>query len=818
MLRRLLERCASSSPTPQDAFQRAHAHLACPPLPSTSSTSSSATATSQLHILDPYHFVVCQHGVLGGAADFENVILDAFVNHEVSVLEATEMATELQPPLQAQCDQKEASMGDILRCANSASALHETTTISNTDDALTAEQQARRAAYKAAYRLQVEYPNRRKGRLYRSGNLQCFSPGSNEYLRTDAGTQVCARRMLAEVVPALHAWLNEVVSKEKQRRAKWAVYAQLMGVSDTSSFLAEAAAPLPVCLSLMAHSFGGIIQRELLYLLLVDQTETRANDAVLFDSIVTLRQRLRTLRVTFENFVTVATPHCGAGECLWWPMYCGAWCLARLNLCQTYGELILSDANCVLQRRLLDEPHQRVLQLFRRRVLFANTHRDILVGFGTCSLIFENVDTDHTKFIGVAPRDAHCAAAFVKESAEVSKPILLRSFEELKGSEAQGSSRSVGRCDFKKAAPTRARTYTMDDLIPTSEPSSAAAAAAAATKEHQTMYSSKYAGTAVGVGEGCFNDTSLRTASLRPQATSSSASGLTASSASVLSPCTQSPVSNSIAVTRTHQSSFAALLTIGSTVPAYGKEVVHLEAIAALRANPVGNIDSEIDNASESSPSAPSTADSMLSRPLSILGQQSSSILSSPLLSPFICGSGGGAPTSHFRDCDDRDSLTSSRCTRNSSVVTSLLRDPRWASEHIRSVASTLRTAVRSWVQTSSTSPKTGEAPAFGQSNMDCAIAVGNVAEFSECTSLVGLAPPPAALLMPGAGANVPQYRRAPRTIAATLRERMSWRVRAIRLNNILPAGHVVCLGNWSFFGRSPSVVQAVAEEMLIIL
>ncbi|KAG5504785.1 hypothetical protein GH5_05412 [Leishmania sp. Ghana 2012 LV757] len=814
MLRRLLERCTSSSPTPQDAFKRAHAHLACPPLPSTSSTSSSATATPQLHIVDPYHFVICQHGVLGGAADFENVILDAFVNHEVSVLEATEMATEPQP--QAQYDQQAASMRDIPRCANGASALHETAPISNADDALTAEQQARRAAYKTAYRLQAEYPNRMKGRLYRSGNLQCFSPGSNEYLRTDAGTQVCARRMLTEVVPALHAWLNEVISKEKQRRAKWAVYAQLMGVSDASSFLAEAAAPLPVCLSLMAHSFGGIIQRELIYLLLVDQTETRANDAVLFDAIFTLRHRLRTLHVTFENFVTVATPHCGAGECLWWPMYCGAWCLARLNLCQTYDELILSDANCVLQRRLLDGPHQRVLQLFRRRVLFSNTHRDILVGFGTCSLIFENVDTDHTKFIGVAPRDAHCAAAFVKESAEVSKPILLRSFQELRGGEAQGSSGSVGRCDFEKAAPTRARTYTMDDLIPTSEPSSTAATAA--TKEHQTMYSSIYAGTAVSVGEGCFNDSNFRTASWRPQATSSSVSGLTASSGSMLSPWTQSPVSNSTAVTRMHQSSFAALLTIGSTGPAYGKEVVHLEAIAVLRANPIDNIDSEIDNASESSASAPSTAGSVLSRPLAILGRQSSSILSSPLLSPFIRGSGGGAPTSHFRDCDDRDSVTSSRCTRNSSVVTSLLRDPRWASEHVRSVASTLHTAVRNRVQTSPTSPKTGESPAFGQSNMDRAMAVGNVAEFSECTSLVGLAPPPAALLMPGAGANVPQYRRAPRTIAATLRQKMSWRVRAIRLNNILPAGHVACLGNWSFFGRSPSVVQAVAEEMLIIL
>ncbi|KAG5478686.1 hypothetical protein LSCM1_06090 [Leishmania martiniquensis] len=812
MLRRLLEWYAPQGPALQDAFKRAHEHLACPPLPSGSDTSSSAAATSPLRIVDPYHLVVCQHGVLGSADDFENVIVDAFVSHEVSVLEATEMAAVSRQQRRAQPQQQAASMRDTVSAADKASVLHEAAISASAEKALTPEQRARRAAYKAAYRLHIEYPNRTRGRLYRSGNLAFFSPGSNEYLRTDAGTQACAQRMLAEVVPVLHAWLNEVESREQQRQAKWAAHAQMRGASGAAPLVAEAVAPLPVCLSLMGHSFGGILQREFLCLLLVDEAETRARDPLLFDAIATLRQRLQRLHVTFENFVTVATPHCGAGECLWWPVYAGAWCLARLNLCQTYGEL-LSDANCVLQRRLLDESHLHALQLFRRRVLFANTHRDIFVGFGTCSLIFENADTDHTKFVGVAPHRAHCAAAFVNELAEVSKPILLRSFEELEEGEAHG----VGGCgdqrECQHAARARARTCTIDDLIATSVPSPNAADA---TMQHQALYSSssKYAGTPVGVGEGCFDESNFLTASLRPRATSSSVSGLTASSESASSSCTQSLIPNSSAVTRAQPSSFVSLSAIGSARAAHSTEAVYSEELAALRTNSVNRGNNSLDNAPESSASALSTAGSMLWKLFTPLCRRSSSLI----LSSFVFEGDEAAAASDSRDHDDMGSVTSSRSSRNSSAITSLLRDPRWASERVCDVASAMQTEAKKWLQATPTTQPTGGATALGKPHVDCAMAMEGVMAPSECTSPAGSAQSPSALWMPGTEAELPQYRRAPRSIAATLRQKMSWRVRAIRLDNILPAGHVACLGNWAFCGRSPAVVQAIAEEMLTIL
>ncbi|AIN98543.1 hypothetical protein LPMP_230930 [Leishmania panamensis] len=915
MLRSLFKSCVSSSSTPQDTFKRVHAGLANPPLSSSSAADSSAATLPQSRIVDPYHFIVCQHGVLGSAADFENIIVDLFVKYEVGVLDTTEMvsaavrseamhaakrgmpargqlsgstppiystagpeyrssgippsacaslecipgtcgtcrtvlsspssappvsgckmsmssstngyvmpSTELQEvpwttagaravAAQQQHPQPAAFVRDIADGADSASGLHEVAPSSNSDNALTSEQRARRAAYKDTYRLHIEYPSNMKGRLYRSGNLQCFSPGSNEYLRTYAGTQICARRMLEEVVPALHTWLDEVESKEQQRRANWAVYARKVGTDDAARLSAEAAAPLPICLSLMAHSFGGIIQREFLYLLLVDQAEMRGSCARLFDSIVTLRQRLQRLHVTFENFLTVATPHCGAGECLWWPIYFGAWCLARMNLCQTYDELILSDVNRILQRRLLDEPHLRVLQFFRRRVLFANTHRDIFAGFGTCSLIFENVRTDHTKFIGVAPRMAHCAAAFASETMEVSRAILLRSFEESEEDEAHGPG-SDGWCSTQRSAPVRARTYTLDDLISVPAPSSAAAA----TMEHQASHSSanKYLDTPVSVMMGNSDNSDFLTETPRPQATSSSVFGLTTSSTPGLSSYSQSPMPDSTTARRKQPSAFAASLTIGRTAPARAKATVRVENVAVPWAKLIDGGDDTPDSASGSTTSVPSTAGSLLPRPSSILSQHGGSISSLSPLSYFIHGGSGAPAWSDFRDLDDIGLMTPPRCSRR--AVASLLCDPRWASEHVRNVAFAAHAEVRGWLWTSTT-PQRGETSVLGESSVDVAMTAEGVMGFSDCTSLAVLASSPAAqLVISGAEADVPQYRRAPRAIAATLRQKLSWRVRAIRLKSILPSGHVACLGNWAFFGRSPSVVQAVAEEMLIIL
>ncbi|RNE96210.1 uncharacterized protein Tco025E_09783, partial [Trypanosoma conorhini] len=50
-------------------------------------------------------------------------------------------------------------------------------------------------------------------------------------------------------------------------------------------------------------------------------------------------------------------------------------------------ELLLTDAAAVLSTRLIDDPHLAALRLFRRRTLFANTQKDVLVGFATSALL-----------------------------------------------------------------------------------------------------------------------------------------------------------------------------------------------------------------------------------------------------------------------------------------------------------------------------------------------------------------------------------------------------------------------------------------------
>ncbi|KAK7194298.1 putative serine esterase (DUF676) [Novymonas esmeraldas] len=904
MLRGLLQWCASPSVSPQDAFKRVHGRLGRPAaLPAgrthAAGDSTAAAAAPPLRVVDPYHFILCQHGMLGSAADFDGVLVDLFVHHEVSVLEAVETAEAAAAAAVRRGEQRRTTHGHPpspppvpFGAAAAAAAQHvnsSSTTPSFTPEsgecaavssldvgaayftqhsptstaptasrsttnsavptrscvvqesaleeaplataamraaaaaqqqqqqqqqrleqawlsasttaadgvraervggvesgsapdhrATTADQRARRAAYKVAYRLAVEHPNQHGGRLYRSGNLQCFSPGSNEYMRTDAGTLACARRALAEVVPALHRWLDEVESQEKQRLAQWAVYARACGTREAAWQAAEAAAtPLPVCLSFTAHSFGGIIQRELLYLLLVETPDMRGDGAgALDEAVAALRQRLRRLHVTFENFVSVATPHCGAGECLWWPIYFGAWCLARMRLCRTYDELLLSDAERVLQHRLVDEPHLRTLEVFRRRVLFANTHRDILVGFGTCSLIFEGVDTDHTKFIGVAPHTAHCAPAFADHATEVSRPILLHA-------QAETSGRAGGV----------ALRHTMDALDAAAAAADAVELSVGERRSQAMQWRGEHVG-AEGDGHPVHRDAAL---------------------------LCKAP----------------AALIIGHSAHARAGEPVSVHDVAA---SCVDDTDSDF-----GSTSASSTVTSVLSQPFSLLRSRGGSgAWSTPLLLHRFA-SGGSSVGADDDSCGgwtagtacggcSRSSATSTASSRRASssigAVTAVLRDPRWASEHVRRAATTVHATVarRLWTSeqdatSAPTTPPVAAARAVDDIGSASASATTSATTSSSATSLCETQLLPSVVLQGGpvqtaAGAEVdlPLYRQAPRAIAARLRRRMSWRVRAVRLDNVIPAGHVACLGNWTFCGRSPTVVQAVAEEMLIIL
>ncbi|KPI87899.1 hypothetical protein ABL78_3009 [Leptomonas seymouri] len=938
-----LFRWRKSPMTPQDEFKKLHAMLAAPPAlccRAPPGAESLEEATTRACIVDPYHFIVCQHGVLSTSADFDNVITDLFVHHEVSVLEAAELAkaaggdraaaSAASPSWLLQrgatgaavdaralpCEYIEAAILDentferdsglpvsvpststpTVTCSVASSTLPaaacgaqspsataaftaqpppqpplsgntgvESGKMPKTnadplrpDTALTQAQRTRRDNYKATFRLSVEYPNSTSGRLYRSGNLRVFSPGSNNYLRSDAGTLACARKMLAETVPQLHAWLDDVDMRERQRRAQWAVYARTLGTPEAARLSDVAAAPMPVCLSFMAHSFGGIIERECLYLLFMDTVEVRAQDVALHISIVSLRQRLRAMNVRFENFLNIATPHCGAGECLWWPIYFGAWCLARLHLCQTYDELILSDADRVLQTRLLDEPHLKVLGLFRRRVLFANTHRDLLVGFGTCSLIFEKMDVDHTKFLGVAASEMHCAAAFADDTIEISKPIVLRSFAEEDEAESSKGFLVGRQCSLttqRSGVPaTGGRTYTLFDLD--EEAVAHAPAAGAGSPNIETQAVMKDGGCAAREGAGssdvcCFPSCEPKggdvfSNTLSPQTTFSSLSGLSSSPLSV--------ISASSAATAGPVSAFTPFLTIGCNVPSHAIEEMTLEDAVGPDnwANDDDNNEEKEDNSDDNvrgndlltvvmdvassssgdfelgygSPSSASVSPvSQMARPLTVVRGSprcdgyTRFVRSSPInpASPNACLLSSPRWRSARWD-SDFDSASSSRRSCGSRVV-SVLKDPRWASEHVRHAAAFAHAEARTHLHRAaslvlrSKGGSKAEAPLSDAPVSGGAITVPTLLNAATTTHLAQSTSPS---LIPSD--EIPQYRQTPRAIAARLREKLSWRVRAVRFDNLIPVGHVACLGNWAFCGRSPLLVQSVAEELLMIL
>ncbi|KEG06077.1 hypothetical protein DQ04_16071010, partial [Trypanosoma grayi] len=155
--------------------------------------------------------------------------------------------------------------------------------------------------------------NKHGGCIFTKGNLVCFAPGSNKFLGTNRSTCSCAKRVLREFLPVFSEWLDAA------RRA------------DDSL----------LCFSCVGHSFGGLIMREMLYLLLT-ATELEGWESGLFAAVLRVREELAELNVTLENFVTIATPHCGVSECLLTPVYCGAWVLAK-TCAPSMQELLLMD-------------------------------------------------------------------------------------------------------------------------------------------------------------------------------------------------------------------------------------------------------------------------------------------------------------------------------------------------------------------------------------------------------------------------------------------------------------------------------------------
>ncbi|KAF8275578.1 hypothetical protein BCY84_02389 [Trypanosoma cruzi cruzi] len=249
--------------------------------------------------------------------------------------------------------------------------------------------------------------NEAGGRLFAWRGLTCFAPGSNRWKGTNWRTRTCASRTLKEFLPVFGDWLRTVEENEEGGNC-------------------------PVCFSVVGHSFGGIIVREFLYLLLVAVEGDELDDGP-FDEVRCVREKLVQLNVTFENFITIATPHCGVGQCLLSAMYYGTWFLAVL-CAPSLSELLLKDSEAVLSTHLIDRGHLAALRLFRRRTLFANTQKDMLVGFATSSLLYGGARDDTVRIVGLATEALPCASTFSEENSEYSAVMHLPRLRERSGS------------------------------------------------------------------------------------------------------------------------------------------------------------------------------------------------------------------------------------------------------------------------------------------------------------------------------------------------------------------------------------------------
>ncbi|ORC89207.1 uncharacterized protein TM35_000132110 [Trypanosoma theileri] len=79
--------------------------------------------------------------------------------------------------------------------------------------------------------------------------------------------------------------------------------------------------------------------------------------------------------------------------------------------------------------RLINSGHLASLRLFRRRTLFANTQKDIMVGFATSSLLFSDTIRDRVRIVGTDPKDLPCAAEFADDNSCYSAVMHLPRLE-----------------------------------------------------------------------------------------------------------------------------------------------------------------------------------------------------------------------------------------------------------------------------------------------------------------------------------------------------------------------------------------------------
>ena len=189
----------------------------------------------------------------------------------------------------------------------------------------------------------------RVGALQTAGSaidLTVWDTSVNSGLKSDKGTAKCGVAMYNALQPVLHEWIT----------TKRALIASQGG---------------SMHFSCVGHSFGGILLRELVH--------TLCNDPVVLDALDVKKD------LEFESFVTVATPHCGIAMLSWGLAY-GAYAIGMVYS-QTYLDLAMGSD--MLWSTMLTAPYLDALKRFKRRVSFANLHKDPLVPFVTAAMCFD---------------------------------------------------------------------------------------------------------------------------------------------------------------------------------------------------------------------------------------------------------------------------------------------------------------------------------------------------------------------------------------------------------------------------------------------
>jgi hypothetical protein len=171
-----------------------------------------------------------------------------------------------------------------------------------------------------------------------------FDSTANHRILSDGGVDVCTERLMRDVVPMLERFVEVHASS-----------------ADEGTQLVD--------FSCVGHSLGGILLRRFLQLM-------RQRHAALWNAL------------RCNVFVTIATPHLGSRG-IWSAAAAGGRLLARVYS-QTFADLFLMGKNGgPLATELVSDGAIDALAAFRKRRLYANLSKDLLVPFTSASLMVE---------------------------------------------------------------------------------------------------------------------------------------------------------------------------------------------------------------------------------------------------------------------------------------------------------------------------------------------------------------------------------------------------------------------------------------------